>query len=308
MQSKILFIISDETGKSLSKVAATKKMLAVLGLCFGFCMTLLGFIIYDYYGLKQDLVCQDDLERKVAGQSDIIYQQKKQVRKFAAEINTLKSELTVLNEFQKKIRIIANLETDGEQDGLFGVGGPMPEDLDPDLSFKENSGSLVREMHEQVEQLNTASVSQKNAFESLLQGLELKRNLLACTPAIRPTNGWISSKFGYRKSPFTSLKELHKGIDFAAPKGTPVIATADGVVTFSGTKGLLGKLVVIDHGHGLVTRYGHNSKIFKKRGDKVKRGDIIAEVGSTGRSTGPHVHYEVRLNGVPINPSRYIYN
>ena len=90
--------------------------------------------------------------------------------------------------------------------------------------------------------------------------------------------------------------------------GASVLATADGVVTFAGKKGLLGNTVVIDHGHGMITRYGHNHKILKKRGDKVKRWETIALMGSTGRSTGPHVHYEVHLNGIPVNPVRYILN
>lgn len=308
MRSKISFIIFDETGRNIRKVAASKRMLAMLCGCFLCCMTLLGFIIYDYYDLKQDLVSKNDLERKFSGQTDKIYQQQKQIQKFANEINELKSKILGLNEFQKKIMIIANLENAEGQDGFFGIGGPMPEDLDPDLSFKENSGALVREMYDQVGQLNMATTYQENAFDSLLKDLQFKRNVLACTPAIRPTRGWISSGFGYRTSPFTDLKEFHKGIDFAAPAGTPVIATADGVVTFAGAKGLLGKLIVIDHGHGMVTRYGHNSRVFKKRGDKIKRGEIIAEVGNTGRSTGPHLHYEVHLNGIPVNPSKYMYN
>ena len=101
---------------------------------------------------------------------------------------------------------------------------------------------------------------------------------------------------------------MHKGVDIAARRGTPVKATADGKVTFSGSKGLLGKTVIIDHGHGIVTRYGHLNEILKKRGDEVKRGDVIGEVGSTGRTTGSHLHYEVHLNGVPVNPVKYILN
>ncbi|MBU4415374.1 MAG: M23 family metallopeptidase, partial [Proteobacteria bacterium] len=152
------------------------------------------------------------------------------------------------------------------------------------------------------------AINQKRSFESLFNNLEDQRNLLASTPAIRPTNGWISSKFGYRISPFTGFREFHKGLDIATRKGAPIVATADGVVTFVGVKGLIGKVIVIDHGHGMVTRYAHVHKALKKRGDVVKRGDTIALVGNTGRSTGSHLHYEVHLNGIPVNPAKYILN
>ena len=92
----------------------------------------------------------------------------------------------------------------------------------------------------------------------------------------------------------------------AARHGSPIVATASGTVTFAGSKGLLGKVIVLDHGHGIVTRYGHAHQVLKKAGDQVKRGEVIAELGNTGRSTGPHVHYEVILNGVPVNPEKYI--
>ena len=170
----------------------------------------------------------------------------------------------------------------------------------------------MRDMHEQIEQLSLASVNQQEELESLLKSLEDQQNLLASTPAIRPVSrnvtSWITSRFGYRKSPFTGRRELHKGYDIASRQGTPILATADGVVTFAGKKGLYGKFIVIDHGHGMITRYGHCQKLLKKRGDKVKRWDTIALMGSTGRSTGPHVHYEVHLNGIPVNPVKYIVN
>lgn len=97
-------------------------------------------------------------------------------------------------------------------------------------------------------------------------------------------------------------------MDIANKKGTPVSSTADGFVLYSAVKGLLGKVVIIDHGHGIVTRYAHLSKLIAKKGSRVKRGDLIGKIGNTGRSTGPHVHYEVRLNGIPVNPAKYILN
>ena len=166
----------------------------------------------------------------------------------------------------------------------------------------------MREMHRQVDELNTVSQRQENRFGRLLDKLEGQRNLLASTPAIRPTVGWMTSRFGHRISPFTGRKEFHKGIDIAHRHGTAILATADGIVSFAGKKGAMGNVLVIDHGHGMITRYAHLSKPLKERGEKVKRGDIIAQMGSSGRSTGPHLHYEVHLNGVPVNPSQYILN
>jgi murein DD-endopeptidase MepM/ murein hydrolase activator NlpD len=173
---------------------------------------------------------------------------------------------------------------------------------------KDTGGGIPQEMRDQVKALQSAVVKQKNDFETLNAKLEGQVNLLAATPSIRPTTGWVTSRFGYRKSPFTGARTFHSGLDIATRQGTPVVAPADGAITFAGPKGLMGNMLTIRHGHGIVTRYGHLSKIFKKVGAKVKRGDLIAHVGNTGRSTGPHLHYEVLLSGVPVNPARYILN
>jgi murein DD-endopeptidase MepM/ murein hydrolase activator NlpD len=136
--------------------------------------------------------------------------------------------------------------------------------------------------------------------------LKEQKSILASTPAIRPTDGWFSSGFGYRTSPFTNQREFHKGLDIGNRVGTPVIAPADGLVVFVGREGSLGKMIAINHGYNLTTRYGHLNKFRVKKGKYVKRGQVIAEVGTSGRSTGPHLHYEVHLNDVHVNPFSYI--
>ena len=136
--------------------------------------------------------------------------------------------------------------------------------------------------------------------------LSERKSLLAATPSIKPVHGWFTSKFGYRLSPFTGRPIMHQGLDMAAPPGTPIIAPADGVVSFAGYDQGYGKLVSIDHGYGVSTRFGHTSQIYVQVGQKVSKWDVIAAVGNTGRSTGPHLHYEVRINGTPVDPINFI--
>ncbi|MBW2336687.1 MAG: peptidoglycan DD-metalloendopeptidase family protein [Deltaproteobacteria bacterium] len=312
MRKKISFVILSSSGAPAKQVCTSKTAIHLFGAVLIAIFLVVGYIIYDYYNLRETTAHLQNREVYLSSRMDEIHLQRKQIQKFASEINALKSKLLALSGFEKKIRIIANLEDANESDNIFGVGGSIPDDLDAQLPLTEKHNSLMRDMHEQIEQLSRASGSQQEEFESLLRSLEDQQNLLASTPAIRPISrsvkSWVTSKFGYRKSPFTGKREFHKAYDIASRKGTPILATADGVVTFSGKKGLLGYTIVIDHGHGMVTRYGHNHKLLRKRGDKVKRWETIALMGSTGRSTGPHVHYEVHLNGIPVNPEKYMLN
>ena len=312
MRKKISFVILSSSGAPAKQVCTSKTAIHLFGAVIIAIFLVVGYIIYDYYNLRETTAHLQNREVYLSSRMDEIHLQRKQIQEFASEINALKAKLLALDDFEKKIRIIANLENANESDNIFGVGGSIPDDLDAQLPLTEKHNSLMRDMHEQIEQLSRASGSQQEEFESLIRSLEDQQNLLASTPAIRPISrgvkSWVTSKFGYRKSPFTGKREFHKAYDIASRKGTPILATADGVVTFSGKKGLLGNTIVIDHGHGMVTRYGHNHKLLKKRGDKVKRWESIALMGSTGRSTGPHVHYEVHLNGIPVNPEKYILN
>ncbi|MDM8539440.1 M23 family metallopeptidase, partial [Desulfobacterales bacterium HSG17] len=272
------------------------------------CFTILGIGAHDYYNLRLKGFNAQELESKIFSQDNLLASQRKQIQVFSDEINSLKSGIIALNNFEKQIRIIANLDHPEAQTGLFGIGGSTPEDLDSKIELTESHKGLIREMHSQVDELDTATQVQKEGFESLLHELDEKKYLLACTPAIKPAKGLYTSKFGRRKSPFTGLSEFHKGLDIAGPVGTPVLASAGGSVTFASTKGAFGKIVIINHGHGLVTRYAHLSRFLKKRGEKVERGEKIALMGNTGRSTGPHLHYEVSLNGIPVDPQKYILN
>ncbi len=151
----------------------------------------------------------------------------------------------------------------------------------------------------------------------LLQGIELrlrhlrsdvdKRNqLAAATPSIWPAHGWLSSSLGSRPDPFTGLPDYHEGLDISGDRGDPVYVTADGIVRHAAFAGAYGNLLTVDHGYGLETRYGHLASFKVKLGDRVKRGDVIAAVGATGRSTGAHLHYEVRVNDHLLNPLRLL--
>jgi murein DD-endopeptidase MepM/ murein hydrolase activator NlpD len=306
MRKKISFVILSNTGAPAKQICASRASIRLIGIFIVVCFALFGYVVYDYYNLKYTTERLHQRETTLMTQLSEVQSQRKQIQEFSNEINSLKDKLVALNQFEKKVRIIANIEKTAETDNIFGVGGSIPEDLNAQIPLKEKHNSLMREMHAQIDQLSTASTNQQAGFQSLLKDLQDQQNLLASTPAIRPVRGWTTSKFGYRKSPFTGRREFHKGYDISTKKGSPILATADGVVTFVGRKGLLGNTIIINHGHGMVTRFAHCDKFLKKRGEKVERWEQIATVGNTGRSTGPHVHYQVELNGVPVNPEKYM--
>ncbi|MDH5541583.1 MAG: M23 family metallopeptidase [Nitrospinota bacterium] len=161
-------------------------------------------------------------------------------------------------------------------------------------------------MNEDLDHLGQVATKQEISLHELDAFFKDQSSLLTSTPSIWPSKGWVTSGFGYRVSPFTGLRELHEGLDIATQLNADIIATANGVVIESKRDSGYGNTIEIDHGYGIISRYSHNAVNLAKRGDRVKRGQLIARVGSTGRSTGPHVHYEVLLNGVPVNPFRYI--
>jgi len=263
--------------------------------------------VLDYGNLREIQGQSFEMKHKLTHQQEEISDQRRQIQFFANEINRLKSSLMAFNEIENKIRIISNIESGPESSNLFGIGGPIPADLEVNVPVDQNHDELLREMHKQLKQVDQAAITQQQGFKSLLEYLEDQRSLLSSTPSIWPTKGWVSSGFGYRQSPFSGRREVHKGIDIAASNGQKVLATGDGLVTFAGPKGTMGKMVVIDHGHGMVTRYGHLNKLLKKQGDKLKRGDLVGFIGLSGRTTGPHLHYEVLVRGKPVNPRNFIF-
>jgi murein DD-endopeptidase MepM/ murein hydrolase activator NlpD len=140
----------------------------------------------------------------------------------------------------------------------------------------------------------------------LWEGLSERQSLLNAIPNIKPARGWLTSNFGYRMNPFTGKNTMHAGLDIAAAPGSPVYAPADGIVIFASYDESYGKLVSIDHGYGVTTRFAHNSQIYVHVGQRVNKWDVISAVGNTGRSTGPHLHYEVRINSIPVDPINFV--
>lgn len=212
------------------------------------------------------------------------------------------TEVAKFKDLLEKLRNITNLAAATEA-GTPAMGGPAREP------------ASVAAVISAIEPVSIVNLAEDTLIEAQKREQEMatmwdllsdRQNFLAATPTLKPTHGYFSSRFGLRIHPISGRTLLHAGIDIAAPYGTPVIATADGMVSYAGYESGYGNVVSIDHGYGVLTRYAHNSKIFVRTGQKVRRWDNIAAVGSSGHSTGPHVHYEVIVRGMPVDPINYI--
>ena len=234
--------------------------------------------------------------------------QRSQIHFFSARIEDLEKRLSSLKEFDRKIRVIANLERGQETTPFMGMGGPSPSDIRENLKKEKDERGLVQQMRSDVERLQSEARSSEDSFAELERRLETKKEMLNHTPSIWPATGWLTSGFGFRTNPFTGLNQMHEGLDISNRVGSLIVAPADGIVSDMGNDQVHGRILVISHGFGMTSRYSHLDKFLVKVGQKVKRGEKVAEVGLTGKTTGPHLHYEVRLNGIQVNPMRYILN
>ena len=182
----------------------------------------------------------------------------------------------------------------------------QPVTTDASKNTSDNSLQQIDQIKTSYNELSIQLLSQRQLIDSSMVTVKKQVAYLNAKPSIKPVNSRITDSYGYRKNPFTNRgSEFHRGIDFAGDIGTPIKATGDGVVIFAGWQSGYGNVLIISHGYGITSLYGHNSKLLVKKGDKVKKSQIISKMGSTGRSTGSHLHYEVRVNGKIVNPSNY---
>jgi len=218
----------------------------------------------------------------------------------ALRLGQMQAQMLRLNALGERLVIQGNLDKDEFNfDAEPAIGGPGSTAATESIAYRDFLGML--------DGLD-AGINDREQKLSVLETLLMSRSLSErVMPSGRPVeDGWLSSKYGKRNDPFSGKQEFHKGLDFAGKKGSEVIAVGDGVVTWAGNRSGYGNLIEVSHGNGYVTRYGHNQKHLVKVGDTVRKGQQIALMGSTGRSTGPHVHFEVMRDGKTVNPARYI--
>lgn len=244
------------------------------------------FLTYSYLNIQFD---KNELHRLRIANSE----QRHDLQKLAADVELIQVELAGLAETEARVRQLADF--DGSPKAVPVAIGGIP---------AGNDGVVTDQLQQQINQLQIAIDLRRQSQEDVSSLLNDQVSVSRATPKGWPTKGWITSYFGMRQLPIGTGKRIHEGLDIAANTGTPIFATADGVIARVEYSEGYGKTVIVDHGYGYRTLYAHNSRNLVKPGTRIRRGDLIARVGNTGISTGPHVHYEVHLNGVPIDPRK----
>ncbi len=231
----------------------------------------------------------------------------------------LKSEFAVLREqlehFQQTLDHVQNFEgklraitllSDPQRNLAMGPTEQPSLPASGENQFVRGRDKDGEGLSQKLEKLSGVATREEQSLQELQAYFQDQKSLLASVPSVWPTRGWVTSDFGSRPDPYTAQQVMHAGLDIAGPHGKEVVSPADGTVVFAGLEGGYGNVLVVDHGYGIKTRYGHLSSIKVKAGERIKRYDAIATLGNTGRSTGPHLHYEVRVNGIPQNPRKFI--
>jgi murein DD-endopeptidase MepM/ murein hydrolase activator NlpD len=279
------------------------------------CAGLIGYLSFDYFqllGFRSTYHTLASENEGLKGEARILMANLEDVKRSLRQVQDYTSKLNELTEIKatkvsKKTGIgkkqsIGPLSSEeaAEQDRIYAAP-------DKRIPIGVNTDNLVfKPVFTRLASIGEEAQGQALELQQLLSNLSQQKSLLSSIPAITPVNGWITSGYGTRISPFTGKKGKHKGIDIAAPVGTPIFAPADGVVIFTGAKAGFGNFIMIAHGYGVVSRYGHNHQNMVQPGQRIKRGDQIGTVGQSGRTTGPHLHYEVWVNGRDQNPRRFI--
>ncbi|MBN1756576.1 peptidoglycan DD-metalloendopeptidase family protein [bacterium] len=290
-----LVIIPDNGGKV--KQACISKKVAWLGLLF-FCCLLICSMLFSY-----NLITLVSTKIELRASENEVSLLKAQVKEITEKSDSLKVKFQELLESEKMMRTIAGLPEIDQEIRQFGIGGP-------ELMVREHSEIRSVDLALNV-RYNLDSLYHLVNLEALIMNeicstYKDQKRVLDLTPTISPMDGYLTSKFGPRQNPFTGLQQMHEGIDISAPVGTPVKATADGRVVFSGWKKGFGRVVKINHVY-YTTVYAHLHKILVQPGEKVKRHQVIATCGKTGYTTGPHLHYEVLVSNKHVDPLDYIY-
>jgi murein DD-endopeptidase MepM/ murein hydrolase activator NlpD len=328
-KSYTILVVPDRDAK-VKKIRVEHRVLVRAALCLGLVLAAFAGAMAHYFNVVGK-VAENQLLR--AENLELQNRWREAEQKFAhindeldrvKRLNSNLRHITQLNDPDRKLSIAGpepsrgsapefvggGIATEPAQAGMGAVGltnGPAAGGegrmiADGDSRPGPDQGDLLK----QLDELGRKVKAQEQEARVLKSYFEDQQALLASAPSIWPVRGWVTSDYSVRLDPYTGERVMHEGLDIATAMGTPVRAPADGTVVFNGLEGGYGHVLVLDHGYGIKTRYGHLSRIDVKVGQKVRRGDLIAAVGNSGRSTGPHVHYEVRVNGVADNPRKFI--
>ncbi len=301
-KSYSIIIVSDATSTNKELVLSSKfirnSLVAVVLL-----VALFGFVIFDYLTLSIDkqkmgrLVVENKRKTKV-------------ITELTKNVERTQRSLSKMENFKKRILIAAGLTSPSALKEIGTGGGPIA-DISTDVELVERNldMNLPKSKTDILEESRNNSLNAKkmeNALQFVENVIDKQKVRLASTPSIWPTRGYLTNSFGRRIHPLTGKRSFHYGQDIATQSGNKVIAPANGVVLVAEYREYYGKMIIIDHNFGYTTRYGHLSAFNIKEGDRITRGQVIGFVGNTGRSTAPHLHYEVRFMGKAVNPMNFI--
>jgi murein DD-endopeptidase MepM/ murein hydrolase activator NlpD len=297
-----LLIIPHKKKDSVKKFLATPVHFRLTGIISAIFLLFFGYCAYDYLSIKLE-------QMELANLRQMASTQQEQIDTLQDKISFFERKLADLRQVDEKIRNMASELTGkrgkaaakdkiASREQLRGIGGPMPAD--------EAGPDKLSNLNHHIDRLLQDASAREKSLTELQEYLRSQRSLAAVTPSIWPVTGWVTSEFGRRTNPFGGRGEFHSALDIATKLGAPIQAPADGIVANVEKRPDMGLMIQVEHGRGIQTLYAHLFRAAVSKGQVVKRGEVLGYVGNSGRSTGAHLHYSVSLNGVYVNPRKYL--
>lgn len=293
-----IIIIPSKKGATI-KISLSSFLAGVISVSLIITVLLSTYSYYDYIKLKRE-------KRELISLRKQTKEQMLQIEALAEKVNKFNVKMDELRQLDKQIRAMANINEKRKPGQILGLGGSIGQDKKLDLNLENDRKNIIANIEQNINRLADDATEQKKRYQELIGYLKKLKSIMAVTPSIWPVRGLVTSEFGNRTSPFGRGYEFHKGIDIAANIGTPVIAPSDGIVADVSYEREMGHIVKLNHGYGITTWYGHLMRSVVKKGAVLKRGDLIGYLGNSGRTSGPHLHYSIFINDVPVNPRKYL--